>query len=61
MDDRTSYMGYQNSVLEGKFEECIAAFKRGESEIQLDVSGLTINEVNYIYNEVNRRINNGQY
>jgi hypothetical protein len=61
MDDLTNYMGYRNYVLNGKIEECITAFRRGESEVQLDVSGLAANEVIYIYNEVNRRINTRQY
>ncbi len=57
MDELTNFMGYRYSVIEGEIEKCVEAFKCGESQVTLDVGGLTDREINYIYQEVERRIN----
>ena len=57
MDELASFMGYRYSVIEGEIEKCVEAYERGESQVTLDVGGLTDSEINYIYQEVERRIN----
>ena len=57
MDELTNFMGYRYSVIEREIEKCVETFKCGENQVKLDVCGLTDSEINYIYLEVERRIN----
>lgn len=56
-DDFMEFMGYRNMVVEDKIEECLDAARRGETEISIDRGDLTDDEVDYVENEVRRRVN----
>ena len=58
-DDFMNFMGYRNSILEEKIEQCLAAARRGESTVSIDADGLTDCEIEYIKKEVSRRLGNG--
>ena len=55
------YAGYRYTVVEQKIEECLSAFRRGETSINIDRGDLTDDEVRYLEKEVQRRIENGRY
>ena len=57
MDELTNFMGYRYSMTEKEIEKCVVAFECWKSQVTLDVDGLTVSEINYIYQEVERRIN----
>lgn len=60
-DDFMNFMGYRNMVVEDKIEECLAAARRGETEISIDRGDLTDGEAEYLQKEVQRRIERGNY
>ena len=60
-DDFMNFMGYRNMVVEDKIEECLAAARRGETEISIDWGDLTDGEAEYLQKEVQRRIERGNY
>ena len=60
-DDFMNFMGYRNMVVEDKIEECLAAARRGETEISIDRGDLTDDETEYLQKEVERRIKRGNY
>lgn len=49
------YMGYRNSILEEKIDECLEQVRRGEKEVSFDRDDLTPDELEYIEHEVRRR------
>lgn len=53
------YMGYRNMIIEAKIEECLRQVRGGETEIVIDPEDLTSDELAYLEQEVNRRINHG--
>lgn len=54
--DFTNFLGYRNALLEEKLEECLVAIQRGETEIRIDRGDLTDSEVEYLQEEIRRRI-----
>ena len=56
-DDFMDYMGYRNMVVEDKVEECMAAIRRGETNITVDRGDLTDGELNALQRELQRRLN----
>lgn len=60
-DNFMNFMGYRNMVVEDKIEECLAAARRGETEISIDRGDLTDGEAEYLQKEVQRRIERGNY
>ena len=56
-DDFMDYMGYRNMVVEDKVEECMAAIRRGETNITVDRGDLTDDELNALQRELQRRLN----
>lgn len=59
--DFMSFMGYRNMIVEGVIEECLAAARRGESFIEMPRGDLTQDEIQYIQQEIQRRIESGNY
>lgn len=55
-DDFMNFMGYRNSVVEDKIQECLDAAARGESNVTIDRGDLTDGEVEYLQSEVRRRL-----
>lgn len=55
------YMGFREMVVQEKVEEALAAVKRGETSINIDRGDLSDDEVQYFYQEVRRRLNNGNF
>ncbi len=53
-----NFMGYRNMVLEDKIEECLAA-RLGNKSSFVDVGELTDLEIEYIENEVCKRMGLG--
>lgn len=60
-DNFMDYMGYRNSVVEDKIEECLSAARNGEISVSIDRDDLTDDEVEYLQREVERRIRKGRY
>ena len=54
-----NFMGYRNMIIEDKIEECLAAARRGETEISIDRGDLTDEEAEYLQQEVRRRLEKG--
>ena len=54
--DFTNFLGYRNALLEAKLEECLSAIQRDETEIRIDRGDLTDSEVEYLQEEIRRRI-----
>ena len=54
--DFINFLGYRNALLEEKLEECLVAIQRGETEIRIDRGDLTDSEVEYLQEEIRRRI-----
>lgn len=56
-----NYMGFREMVVQEKVEEALAAARRGETSINIDRGDLSDDEVQYFYQEVRRRLNNGNF
>ena len=54
------YMGYRNSLIEDKVDECLEKLKEGKTEITVDRGDLTDEEVRTVKREVERRYGNGR-
>ena len=55
-DDFMKYMGYRNNVLEEIIVEGVSASERGETSYSIDRGDLTDDEIEYIQEELERRI-----
>ncbi len=55
-DDFMNFMGYRNSVVEDKIDECLSAAARGEASVTIDRGDLTDSEVDYLKSRVERRL-----
>ncbi len=56
-DDFMDYMGYRNTVVEEKIEECLSEIRRsGKTEISVDRGDLTGSELEYLYQELDKRL-----
>ena len=60
-DGLMDFMGYRNMIVEDKIEECLSAYRQGETSISIDADDLTDEEAQYIQREVKQRIENGNY
>ena len=59
--DFMSFMGFRHMMIEEKIDECLAAARRGEEEINIDRDDLTDDECEYLQREVQRRIESGNF
>ena len=57
-DGFMNYMGYRNSVIENKIDECLAQIRNGKTDITISRGDLTDSELEYLKSELERRINN---
>ena len=57
-DEFMEFMGYRNMVLEEKIEECLEAARRGMTSITIECDDLTEDELQYLQQEVQRRLQN---
>ena len=55
-DDFMDYMGYRNKVVEEKIEECLSEIRSGKTEISVDRGDLTDSELEYLYQELDKRL-----
>lgn len=55
-DDFMEYAGYRNMIIEDKIEECLEAAREGAESVSIDRDDLTDEEVEYLREEVLRRI-----
>ena len=55
-DDFMDYMGYRNTVVEEKIEECLSEIRSGKTEISVDRGDLTDSELEYLYHELDKRL-----
>ena len=55
-DDFMDYMGYRNTVVEEKIEECLSKIRSGKTEISVDRGDLTDSELEYLYQELDKRL-----
>ncbi len=55
-DDFMNYMGYRNTVVEEKIEECLSEIRNGKTEISVDRGDLTDSELEYLYQELDKRL-----
>ena len=55
-DDFMDYMGYRNTVVEEKIEECLSEIRNGKAEISVDRGDLTDSELEYLYQELDKRL-----
>lgn len=55
-DDFMDYMGYRNTVVEEKIEECLSEIRSGKTEISVDRGDLTDSELEYLYQELDKRL-----
>ena len=55
------FMGCRHMILEEKIEETLAAARRGETSVNIDRGDLSDDEVQYVINEVHRRLESGNY
>lgn len=53
-DDFMDYMGYRNTV--EKIEECLSEIRSGKTEISVDRGDLTDSELEYLYQELDKRL-----
>lgn len=53
-DDFMDYMGYRNTVVEEKIEECLSEIRSGKTEISVDRGDLTDSELEYLYQELDK-------
>ena len=58
-DSVMEYGGYRNMIVEDKINECVSAYRRGESSVSIDAGDMTDSEIEYLKKEVERRIGNG--
>lgn len=58
MDGFLDFMGYRHMVLEEKIEQCLEAARQGMTSITIDCDDLTEDEVAYLQQEVQRRLQN---
>ena len=61
IDDFMNYMGYRNSVIESKIDDCLNAARNGAASVTIDRDDLTDDEVEYLQEEVARRVRSGRY
>lgn len=52
------YMGFRQSELENRIQECLRAIEKGETCIRVDCSDMTSEEQEFFQKELQRRINN---
>lgn len=57
-DEFMAFMGYRNMVIEEKIEQCLAAARQGMTSITIDCDDLTEDELEYLQQEVQRRLQN---
>lgn len=55
-DDFMDFMGYRNTVVEEKIEECLSEIRSGKTEISVDRGDLTDSELEYLYQELDKRL-----
>ena len=55
-DDFMDYMGYRNTVVEEKIEECLSEIRSGKTEISVERGDLTDSELEYLYQELDKRL-----
>ena len=55
-DDFMDYMSYRNTVVEEKIEECLSEIRSGKTEISVDRGDLTDSELEYLYQELDKRL-----
>jgi Ni2+-binding GTPase involved in maturation of urease and hydrogenase len=55
-DDFMDYVGYRNTVVEEKIEECLSEIRSGKTEISVDRGDLTDSELEYLYQELDKRL-----
>ena len=60
MDDFMNYMGFRNSILEEKIEECLKQVKAGSDIVNIDRGDLSDEEVVCLKEEVRRRARSGR-
>lgn len=58
MDGFLDFMGYRHMVLEEKIAQCLEAARQGMTSITIDCDDLTEDEVAYLQQEVQRRLQN---
>lgn len=58
MDGFLDFVGYRHMVLEEKIEQCLEAARQGMTSITIDCDDLTEDEVAYLQQEVQRRLQN---
>lgn len=58
MNDFMEFMGYRNMVLEEKIAQCLEAARQGMTSVTIDCDDLTEEEVEYLQQEVQRRLQN---
>lgn len=56
MNDFMNYMAFRDTVCEEIIQECLDAAARGETGIEIDCSDLDSDEIEYIEQEVRRRL-----
>ena len=56
-DDFMNYMGYRNSVVENKIDECLTQIRNGKTDITITRGDMTDSELEYLQSELERRIN----
>ena len=59
-DDFLEFMGYRESLIEDKVEECLDAARRGETSVTIDAGDLTDDETRRVQQEVTRRLEKGR-
>lgn len=55
--DFMDYMGYRSMIIEAKIVECLRQVRGGETETVIGPEDLTSDELAYLEQVVNRRIN----
>lgn len=55
-DDFMDYVGYRNTVVEEKIEECLSEIRSEKTEISVDRGDLTDSELEYLYQELDKRL-----
>lgn len=61
MNDFMNFIGYRESLIDEKVEECLEAARHGEKEVSIDPGDLTRSELEQVQREVERRIRSGGY
>lgn len=60
-DEFMEFMGYRESLIEEKVEECLDAARRGETSVTIGQGELTDDEMQRVENEVSKRLEKGRY